>query len=196
MTDSTTSICQNLETSEVKIPIGTLFPPIDPAPLGSRVIFTAGPIQGAPDWQKQVPPILTELAHEDEFCDRTLVVANPRARQWHGDYYGQVDWELRMLERASMSGVILFWLACADPNAVQPPGRAYAQTSRFELGEWVGRKLADTYSIDLVVGVEEGFPNERYIRHRLAKAFPQMQVHSSLEETVTAAYECLYYPNP
>ena len=147
-----------------------------------RIVFLAGPIQGAPDWQSKAIELLS---------DTGAVIANPRApAPFHGDYNGQVDWELKYLSHAAYgkpsSGVILFWLAKPDPNEVQPPGRAYAQTSRFELGEWVGRSKGWTVPY-FVLGIEPGFSNERYLRRRIGHLWPDIEIPSTLEGTVALA---------
>jgi hypothetical protein len=100
-----------------------------------------------------------------------------------------VDWETKHLNLAAYGrprGVILFWLALADPDEAQPPGRAYAQTSRFELGEWVGRSKGWTLPY-FVLGIEPGFSNERYIRRRLGQMWATVPIPSTLEQTVALA---------
>ncbi len=143
------------------------------------VLFTAGPIQGARDWQAEVPEILIGL----DACD--MYVANPRAPgEWHGNYNGQVDWELQHLNLAGDQGVVMFWLAKEETHYCDRP---HGQTSRFELGEWVGRKFVNPLDVDLVVGIEPGFTNERYIRRRLARAPWTIHIHDTLEETCASA---------
>jgi hypothetical protein len=136
------------------------------------------------------------------------VVCNPRTtRPWHGDYNGQVDWELENLRLASTEGATLFWLAKPDPNQKQPEGRAYAQTSRFELGEWVGRHIerdgfsglardGEYFRGYLVVGIEDGFTNERYIRRRLSNLWPDMPIPNSLGGTIAVLRGVLGWPQP
>src|SRR5215475_9004104 len=108
-----------------------VYVPVDYLPetaSATPVIFLAGPIQGAGDWQAEASTII--LARRPG-----VVIASPRRAYLPGefDYGKQVDWETHHLRRAAKNGVILFWLA----REVEPvPARAYAQTSRFELGEW------------------------------------------------------------
>src|SRR4051812_20568877 len=89
------------------------------------IIFLAGPIQGAPDWQSTAAALIHDL-------DPSVVVASPRRDYPEGTfvYEHQVDWETHYLRTAGRSGVIAFWLA---GQTVETPGRAYAQTTRFEL---------------------------------------------------------------
>ena len=138
-----------------------------------RVVFLAGPIQGAPDWQAEAAGIIHKL-------DDTIVVASPRKDYAPGSfvYEKQVDWETHFLNRAAKNGAVMFWLA---KMAEETPGRAYAQTSRFELGEWKMHHQQEKTT--LVVGIEDGFGNARYIRRRLEQDCPDVPILESLEET-------------
>lgn len=144
-----------------------------------RVVFLAGPIQGAPEWQYQAADIIHTL-------DSGLIVASPRIRYDEGEfvYEKQVDWETHYLNRAAKVGGIMFWLAA---QTEETPGRAYAQTSRFELGEWKSRH--EQSGVKLVVGIEEGFGNERYIRRRLGQDCTNIPILSSLSDTCEAIVE-------
>jgi hypothetical protein len=153
-------------------------PPDYPA-IDGPLVFLAGPIQGAPDWQAEVIRLLGELAP-------TLHVANPRREYLSGtfDYAAQVDWETHHLRRAAARGVILFWLA----REVEPvPGRSYAQTSRFELAEW--KVLHERDGVRMVVGIEGGFSGARYVRHRFGRDCPGVPLCDSLEEACRRAAE-------
>lgn len=143
------------------------------------LVFLAGPIQGAPDWQAEA--IAWFAAHAPE-----LAVASPRRPYLPGefDHAAQVDWESHHLRRAARNGVILFWLA---REAVAVPGRAYAQTTRFELAEWKVRHERD--GVRLVVGIEEGFSGARYVRHRFGQDCPAVPIVSSLSEACRLAVE-------
>src|SRR5215470_516294 len=149
-----------------------IFPPEYPAIDGS-LVFLAGPIQGARDWQAEAVRLLGTHAAD-------LHVANPRREYPPGtfEYAAQVDWETHHLRRAAERGVILFWLA---GEAEVVPGRCYAQTSRFELAEWKVRHERD--GVKLVVGIEGGFSGARYVRHRFGQDCPGVPLCDSLEET-------------
>jgi hypothetical protein len=143
------------------------------------VIFLAGPIQGAPDWQNQAGKVLIKYT-------RNIIIANPR-RQYlpdEFDYGAQVDWETFHLRRAGENGVILFWL---PRESHKISGRAYAQTSRIELGEWKVKHERD--GIKLVVGIEHGFSGERYIARRFSQDCPEVPILNNLEQTCLAAIE-------
>lgn len=155
-------------------------------------VFTAGPIQGAPDWQSEAAELFKRKSEHLPGCP-DFCVANPRSPDpWHGDYEGQVRWEVEHLYRAGRHGVVMFWLAKPDPNGVHPEGRAYGQTSRFELGEWFGRGLHEPAlpygPRNLVVGIEPGFSNERYIRTRIKWQWSLMEVPDNLDDTVQQVF--------
>jgi hypothetical protein len=111
--------------------------------------------------------------------DPAIVVASPRRDYPEGtfEYEKQVDWETHFLRRAGKLGVIGFWLAA---QVTETPGRAYAQTSRFELGEW---KMSHQYEgTKLALGIEEGFGNARYIRRRFSQDCPDVKIADNVEE--------------
>lgn len=146
-----------------------------------HLIFLAGPIQGAPDWQSTAAEIIHDL-------DSSIVVASPRKEYEEGSfvYERQVDWETHFLRKAGKAGVVAFWLA---NQTIETPGRSYAQTTRFELAEW---KMRHEYEgAKLAVGIEEGFGNERYIRRRLTQDAPGIPISNSLEQLMADAVELL-----
>jgi hypothetical protein len=134
--------------------------------VAGSLVFLAGPIQGTRDWQAEMVAHLQAIAP-------AIDIANPRRGRLESDfaYAEQVDWETEQLARAGRNGVIVFWLA---KEAEHDAKRAYAQTSRVELGEWMVR--AQQGAAKLVVGMETGFPGARYIGYRLAQMCPQVPV--------------------
>ena len=146
------------------------------------LIFLAGPIQGAPLWQPEAMDILRDFGD--------VHVASPRRLEKHvgefteHDYNTQVDWEHHYLDLAAANGVILFWLPV---EAEQVPGRAYAQTSRFELGEAVARHYLK--GVNVVVGIEKGFTNERYLRRTIMNKAPGIPLCDTLGETCQRAWK-------
>lgn len=103
-----------------------LKPDMPPADLkDKKLVFLAGPIMGAENWQARAAADLADL---------DVYVADPRREKSENfDYDSQVGWESFYLSRAD---VVMFWLPLA---AAEIKGRSYAQTTRFELGEWLGR---------------------------------------------------------
>lgn len=141
------------------------------------MVFLAGPILGAANWQAAA---IRELRR----ANADLHVANPRCQPFHGDFEEQVDWETHYLRRAAKHGCILFWLSRESHHRCD---RAFAQTSRFELGEWLG--LSRAFEARVVVGIEAGFPGERYVRWRLGKSYTNAPVCESLRVACAVAAE-------
>ena len=146
-----------------------------------KLIFLADPIQGAPDWQSVVASKIHDL-------DPTVIVASPRKDYEPGTfvYERQVDWETHFLRAAGRTGVIAFWLAA---QTEETPGRAYAQTTRLELGEWKARH--EHREAFITVGIEPGFGNERYIRHRFKQDIPDVKITDDIGELAANAVDLL-----
>jgi hypothetical protein len=144
--------------------------------VNGPIIFLAGPIQGAIDWQKDAINYIKTLNPE-------INIASPRREIGseedfsEKDYNEQVDWEHFYLKKAGKKGVILFWLAKEEKHI---SGRAYAQTTRFELGEAAATHVF--LNIKAVVGIENGFFGARYIRRTLSKKCPGIPICDSLKE--------------
>jgi hypothetical protein len=139
-------------------------------------IFLAGPIQGAPNWQKQFIKILKNEFKAPlsrrviNFIRRqkqtpSLLVFNPRfSGEMEHSPDEQVLWEKRHLERARDFGAIIFWFAAKDDSIPYEEGRTYAQTSRIELGRAFGWKDYNS-SVNILIGVEPGYKgNENYFK--------------------------------
>lgn len=154
-----------------------LIPPHDEYQDGP-LIFLAGPVQGTWPWQDAAYESIMEQATHPN-----LRVANPRGDYAEGefDHARQVDWETRHLLKAAQTGAILFWLARERQHICS---RAYAQTTRFELAEWVTKAKQD-HVLEIVVGMEEGFTGGEYICHRLAANL--IPIHRTMESTCAAA---------
>jgi hypothetical protein len=156
-----------------------LVPPLY-SDLNRPLVFLAGPIQGAPDWHRPAIELLN-TANVD--------LASPRYEgKKHKDeeYYDQVKWEHYHLQEAAKNGVTLFWMAKEVKHVCD---RAYAQTSRFELGEAMAMHVWQ--GIKMVVGMEEGFSNARYLRYTISQKAPGIPLCETLEETCARALELL-----
>ena len=157
-----------------------VFVPPEHVSSEQRMIFLAGPIQGAPDWQSDAVNIL--IALKPDIC-----IASPRRESFEEvNYDEQVNWETENLRKAGENGVIMFWLAKENE---QISGRSYAQTSRAELFEWKVRHERDGAKI--VSGIEEGFTGSRYIKKRFDRDCPDVPILESLEETCKRALEMI-----
>lgn len=146
-------------------------------------VFLAGPIQGAADWQGEIIDRIKTTMNGVKFS-KNIILCSPRSpksvMESEFNYDRQVDWESKYLNLAAKLGVLVFWM----PNESEHvDGRSYAQTTRFELGEW----WAKCQSIDgasMVVGIEDGFPGARYIKKKFGDEYPGVKVRSGLDELV------------
>src|SRR3989338_286833 len=157
-----------------------LITPPDFKEISEPVIFLMGPIQGAREWQRDAAYMIWGM-------NKDIRVACPRRKFFSEkfDYDTQVDWETAYLNRAAENGAILCWLEREHTHYCE---RAYAQTTRFELGEWKSKYEANG-GINLVVGIDEGFSNGRYILKRLSDDCPDVPIAKSLKEACEKAVE-------
>lgn len=146
-------------------------------------IFLAGPIQGARDWQAEAISLIAENMKD---IKENFFIASPRTKEWQKgyDFEAQIDWETKYLTAAGNTGVIMFWLCNESEHFCE---RAYAQTTRFELAEWV--TAAREWDTKLVVGFDTKFSGTKYIMHRLMRS--KIPMCGSLEETVAKTVEIL-----
>ena len=137
------------------------------------IVFLAGPIQGAEDWQRRA---IEFIAGENP----VLNIASPRGDYSNRkfDYNTQVDWETHYLNEAARTGAILFWLEKEKEHLCD---RAFAQTTRFELAEWV-TKYGQDRNLRLSIGIEPGFSGERYLRRRMGQDYPEIKIYSTLDD--------------
>jgi hypothetical protein len=145
--------------------------------LTGPTVFLAGPIKGSERWQDMAIEYLAKNAPY-------LNIASPRraldrAKDYtENDYISQVDWESHYLRVAANTGVILFWFAKETTHYCERP---FARTTRIEFGEWLAHH--DLEGTELVVGFEEGFDGDKYIRHRLQN-FPKIAIAENLDEAL------------
>lgn len=166
--------------------MGKVFYPPNILEYNEGIIFLAGPIQGDDLWQNEAINIIHQI-------DDKIQIACPRRPLMNKkdfnptEYAQQVDGETHYLRKAGKSGVIMFWLAKEFEHI---PHRAYAQTTRFELAEWKIRHERD--DAKLVLGIEAGFGNERYIRRRFGQDCLDIIIYNSLQETCRQTVKLFY----
>lgn len=140
-------------------------------------VFLMGPIQGAPQWQQEV---------FDKFpSDLPVTFLNPRRKEnpkgnedekkvfSDDDYRKQVEWETIGLRTCD---IILCWI---PSPAEDIPGRQYAQTTRFELGENLARGKK------VLLGTDPNIPGYRYFQHKLV-TYHQCSLSHSLSDLLLA----------
>jgi len=164
-----------------------ILPPTYLERIDAPLIFLAGPIQGAYDWQSNAIKIIQSI-------DSELYVASPRRQikpvgEFTEEMYNeQVDWETYHLKKAGENGVVLFWLAKEFEHRCDRP---YAHTTGKELFEW--KVLHEVYGYKIALGMEEGFVGNRYINRRFSQDCPEIPILHSLEDTCKEAIRLLNY---
>ena len=137
--------------------------------FNKKIVFLAGPIKGAPDWQSQAVK---------DFADIDVYLANPRRENVvNFNLDMQVDWESKFL---ALADVIMFWIPAKESDVA---GRDYAQTSRFELAEWMAKTHYNHTRIQVVVGIDDSFFGKSYIVKRLKTE--NVPVYSTYAETLS-----------
>ncbi len=156
-----------------------------------KLLFLAGPIQSAPRWQDEAINFFFKRKVDFNIaCPRYALLNERTTLDWTPgiDSTRQIDWEGYHLNKAGdkYEGCILFWLPREKEHFCE---RAYAQTSRIELGEWLTRHKLEGTKISL--GIEECFSGGDYLRYRLSKECPEIRISSNLTETCKNALEIL-----
>lgn len=114
---------------------------------GRPVVFLAGPIRGAGDWQASA---IKSLAIA---LPTALIVCPVRYAEDHDlyayrlrgfeDYFeSQTAWERHYMKLATETGALLFWIPAESQDSQRPRSEGpYAQDTYGELGEWRGRLM-------------------------------------------------------
>ena len=149
-----------------------------------KLIFLAGPIDSAPEWQDQAVAYLTRKAPH-------IYIANPRGA---GTFEDQIapggkfsrrkrEWESDLIDRAAIGpGCVLFWLPKPAAHNCNHP---YGSMTRVELGEMIGMHQARP-DFNFCVGADETFPDLSPILYDLKKKCNMMPLES-LEKTCDEA---------
>lgn len=173
--------------------IVTHFPP-DTSPDikdGEPLLFLAGPIQGAPDWQAEA---ITTIAASRVGVDSTakLHIANPRRQYIDGtfNYNAQVAWEKYHLKRAANCGAILVWFAARDHALPYEEDREYAKTTKDELIRAIGWKDFNP-NLNLIVGIDPEFESLNRYKMSCLDEY-DLGKYTTLDDTVSAALKTIY----
>jgi hypothetical protein len=151
--------------------------------IETPLIFLAGPIRSAPNWQDEAIDLLFSQ-------DSDLVIASPRrgVRERIAPYIAEGDenyfprqraWERHYLDIASKTGAILFWLPGEEEHDCK---KVYGAMTRVEIGQWMTRYSVDN-SVRFCVGSDGKFPELHTIQYDLSIDAPDKKIHSTLEET-------------
>ena len=129
-------------------------------------VFCAGPIQGAPMWQHHMPEI-----------DGVVWISPRRESYENFNYDSQTEWETIGLRIAD---IILFWIPAPEEDI---PGRGYAQTTRIEFGENIGRQ-----NKPIVVGIYNDYNGRQYFINKMLE-YDAGEVYSNLDECINKISE-------
>ncbi|MEK6827614.1 MAG: hypothetical protein AABX99_03980 [Nanoarchaeota archaeon] len=155
--------------------------------LDAPLIFLAGPIRSAPNWQDETIKILL-------FQKSDLIIASPRRGvrneiaeyiiEGNENYFPrQRAWERHYLKLASKKGAILFWLPGEEKHDCQ---KVYGAMTRIELGQWMTNYRHDN-SVKFCVGSDGKFPEMEIIEYDLSLDSPNKKIFKTLEETCVEA---------
>lgn len=160
--------------------------------LKAPLIFLAGPIRSAPNWQDEAIEIL--FSQEPD-----VIIASPRRgirdniakHIMSGDEHyfpRQRAWERHYLDIAAKKGAILFWLPGEAEHDCQ---KVYGAMTRLELGEWMTNYRHNNL-VRFCVGSDSKFPELRTIQFDLTLDAPDKEIKKSLEETCAEAVRLAY----
>ncbi len=155
--------------------------------LDAPLIFLAGPIRSAPNWQDETIKILFSQKSD-------LIIASPRRGvrneiaeyiiEGNENYFPrQRAWERHYLKLASKKGAILFWLPGEEKHDCQ---KVYGAMTRIELGQWMTNYRHDN-SVKFCVGSDGKFPEMEIIEYDLSLDSPNKKIFKTLEETCVEA---------
>ncbi len=160
--------------------------------LEAPLIFLAGPIGSAPNWQDEAIDFL--LSRNSD-----LAIASPRwgVRDKIAPYIAQGDetyfprtraWERHYLDIASKTGAILFWLPGEAEHNCE---KVYGAMTRVEIGQWMTNYKYNK-EVHFCVGSDGKFPEIHTIDYDLQLDAPDKKIFPSLEETCTEAVRLAY----
>jgi len=159
------------------------------------VIFLAGPIRNAPRWHEQA---IRYLLNRNE----SVFVASPSRKigqnllpfvetdlPEYAIFSRQRAWEQYYLYEAAKHGCIIFWFT-PEVEEKEFSDKIYAHITMMEFGEWIVRKKLNA-DINLVIGVNGDFPEWSTIKYEIETEIPNVEICTSLEETLAAALSLL-----
>lgn len=155
--------------------------------IKNPLIFLAGPIRSAPNWQDEAIKFLFSK-------ESNLTIASPRRgirediapfiMKEDEDYFPrQRAWERHYLNIASKTGAILFWLPGELEHNCK---KVYGAMTRVELGQWTTRYSFNN-KLKLCIGSDGNFQELDTIKYDLSIDAPDKMIFNTLEETCEEA---------
>ena len=180
-------------------------------PPNAPLVFLIGPIQGTSDWQSPAAWWLLDRLPN-------LFVASPRSKMWREDlpctekdrlYKVQTHWEHTYI-REVMNRVIdppkgvarAAIVAFCAKEEVHDPSRAFAQTTRYEIGKilgWINGRLGRDIFLNsdrlelpdgVFIGAHPDYFGRRYLENDLISE--GRQLYSTIEEVCGKTFEYLH----
>ncbi len=166
--------------------------PITHAKPEFPLIYLAGPIRSAPEWQDEAIELLLSVMPD-------CTVANPRryvsktlqeyvAKGDNAFFPRQRAWERHYMEIATEKdgekpkGVLLFYLPAEEKH---DHNKAYGHMTQYELGEWITRYELNP-EISMVIGADQRYPELDTLAYDISSR-TNLKILSGLEETVREA---------
>jgi len=143
--------------------------------IAGPLVYISGPIHGASDWHSEVIEMIG--------INESVHIASPRRAIEANSVFSdiemseQIEWADRYMKRAIMVGVVLFWFP-RPINIIEQGG--YGHTSRIELGRVI--EIMKSKDMHIVVGIQDGFVDERSIKKMLSYTNPNMHVFNTLQD--------------
>jgi hypothetical protein len=166
---------------------GLIIPKTLAEPFEGPLIFLAGPIRGAPNWQDIAIQNILQKNGDMTIASPRRGVRDAIAKYvLHGNdayFTRQRAWERHYLDLASKTGAILFWLPGEEEHSCE---KAYGAMTRLELGQWMTRYKSD-HSMRICIGSDGKFSELNTIMYDLSQDCPDVPIKSTLEETCLEA---------
>jgi len=164
--------------------------------VDTPLIFLAGPILGAPNWQDAAIEYLFSL-------NKYITIVSPKKeiKENISKYILNTDpnpfsrgrhWERYYLDIASKKGTVLFWLPGEEKHKCE---KSYGAMTRLEIGQFMTRYKYDK-STRFVVGTDDKFSEINTIKFDLSLDAPEKKISKTLEETCRQALELTFYTPP
>lgn len=151
-----------------------------------KVVFLAGPIQGALGWHEEA----YEIFKEEYKGEKNIVICSPKRNSGMEKtiegYEKQVNWETQHLKRAAKNGVVFFWFADQREIVYLEDGktqRSFGKTSRTEYGEWKAYHDLGVCE-NLVLGLDTEWQKEKYFKTRITQDESNITVCDNLVDTI------------
>jgi hypothetical protein len=162
-------------------------------PDGERLIYLAGPIEGAVDWQAEAVKVIDG----DIPRDRRVHIANPRwtniprSRRLGPDE--QLTWNKRYYRRAAWlgahgAGAVVVWVVPESEPRPEPypRGYAYAEETRATFAELLGMQQTSNGPINIALGIHPMYEGDlRGYQHAAQEL--DITIHDSLVNVCRAA---------